>query len=226
MEHEDGEAQGLDERPETEQATSTLVSCFWCERLHPGEHALSVCSACAARYSTMRALEMRGVDFEQVTAGKHKRTVTMFGKNTDEDRAKLKEDLEDVHTLFKGMVSEQRPSLDVERVATGEHWYGTRALELGLIDEIIPRYRSSYFSHIFAGGYSAGYYSYLWSEVLDADAFQAFKETSLFDKETASRFRRLLSLGGSRPGMELYRDFRGRDPEIEPLLKRRGLDGK
>jgi len=83
-----------------------------------------------------RALESRGIDFEQVTAGKYKRTVTMFGKNTDEDRAKLKEELEDVHVLFKDLVAEQRPSLDLERVATGEHWYGTHALELGLIDEL------------------------------------------------------------------------------------------
>jgi len=83
-----------------------------------------------------RALESRGIDFEQVTAGKYKRTVTMFGKNTDEDRAKLKEELEDVHVLFKDLVAEQRPSLDIERVATGEHWYGTHALKLGLIDEL------------------------------------------------------------------------------------------
>ena len=83
-----------------------------------------------------RALESHGVDFEQITAGKYKRTVTMFGKNTDEDRAKLKEELEDVQVLFKGLVTEQRPALDIERVATGEHWYGTRALELGLIDEL------------------------------------------------------------------------------------------
>ncbi len=95
--------------------------------------------------------------------------------------------------------------------------------EIGLIDEIIPRYRSTYFAHIFSGGYSAGYYSYIWSEVLDADAFQAFVETSLFDQETARRYRRLLSQGGSRPGMELYQEFRGRAPEIEPLLVRRGL---
>ncbi|HXI02562.1 MAG TPA: M3 family metallopeptidase, partial [Candidatus Saccharimonadales bacterium] len=96
---------------------------------------------------------------------------------------------------------------------------------IGLIDTIIPRYRSTYFAHVFAGGYSAGYYSYLWSEVLDADAFEAFKETSLFDQATAKRYRRLLSRGGTRPGMDLYREFRGRDPEIGPLLKRRGLDG-
>ncbi|MCL7978096.1 MAG: M3 family metallopeptidase [marine benthic group bacterium] len=96
---------------------------------------------------------------------------------------------------------------------------------IGLIEEIIPRYRSPYFAHIFSGGYSAGYYAYIWAEVLDADAFQAFKETSLFDRETAGRFRReVLSQGGTRPGMELYRNFRGRDPSIEPLLERRGLD--
>jgi peptidyl-dipeptidase Dcp len=96
--------------------------------------------------------------------------------------------------------------------------------EIGLIEQIIPRYRSTYFAHIFAGGYSAGYYSYLWSEVLDADAFQAFKETSLFDPDTAARFRKfILSQGGTRPGMELYEDFRGRPPSIEPLLERRGL---
>jgi serine protease SohB len=83
-----------------------------------------------------RALADRGIDFEQVTAGRYKRTVTMFGRNTDEDRAKLKEDLEEVHTLFKNMVVQNRPQLDIERVATGEHWYGTRALELKLVDEL------------------------------------------------------------------------------------------
>lgn len=83
-----------------------------------------------------RVLESKGVDFEEVTAGKYKRTVTMFGRNTDEDRAKLKEELEDVHALFKQAVARHRPDLDVESIATGEHWYGTRALELGLIDEL------------------------------------------------------------------------------------------
>lgn len=83
-----------------------------------------------------RMLDSHGVDFEMITAGKYKRSVTMFGKNTDEDRAKLKEELEDVHTLFKGAVSKYRPDLDLEKVATGEHWYGTRALELGLADEL------------------------------------------------------------------------------------------
>jgi serine protease SohB len=83
-----------------------------------------------------RFLEERGIDFEQVTAGKYKRTLTMFGKNTEADREKTKEDLEEVHRLFKGAVTEYRTELDIEKVATGEYWYGTRALELGLVDEI------------------------------------------------------------------------------------------
>ncbi len=83
-----------------------------------------------------RMLDSHGVDFEQISAGKYKRTVTMFGQNTDEDRAKLKEELEDVHKLFKGAVARFRPDLDLEKIATGEHWYGTRALELGLADAI------------------------------------------------------------------------------------------
>ncbi len=83
-----------------------------------------------------RFLDNHGVDFEQITAGDYKRNVTMFGKNTDEDRARLKEQLEDVHTLFKAAVGEYRPDLDLDKVATGEHWYGTRALELGLADEL------------------------------------------------------------------------------------------
>jgi len=94
---------------------------------------------------------------------------------------------------------------------------------LGLIPEILPRYRSTYFAHIFSGGYSSGYYSYLWSEVLDADAFAAFKEVGVFNKELAGRYRKMLSLGGSKPGMELYVEFRGQEPEIEPLLIKKGL---
>jgi peptidyl-dipeptidase Dcp len=98
--------------------------------------------------------------------------------------------------------------------------------DIGLIEEIIPRYRSGYFQHIFSGGYSAGYYSYMWSEILDADTFMAFQETdNVLDQETAARYREeILSKGGTRPGMELYRNFRGRDPEIGPLLEKRGLN--
>jgi peptidyl-dipeptidase Dcp len=94
---------------------------------------------------------------------------------------------------------------------------------IGLIPEILPRYRSTYFAHIFSGGYSSGYYSYLWSEVLDADAFAAFKEAGIFDKELAARYRTMLSKGGSEPGMDLYVEFRGQEPVIEPLLVKKGL---
>ena len=117
-------------------------------------------------------------------------------------------------------------TLESETEMSPPEFEQTAMQRIGLIDEIIPRYRNTYFAHIFAGGYSAGYYAYIWAEVIDADAFQAFKETSLFDKETATRFRReVLSQGGTRPGMELYEAFRGRDPSIEPLLERRGLTG-
>ncbi len=84
-----------------------------------------------------RWLEERGIDFEQVTAGKHKRTLTMFGKNTEEGREKLKEEIEDIHALFKDQIVKYRPDLDIDSVSTGEYWYGARAIELGLIDEII-----------------------------------------------------------------------------------------
>jgi serine protease SohB len=83
-----------------------------------------------------RLLEEKGVDFEQITAGRHKRTLTMFGENTDEGRAKLKEQVEEIHELFKAQIREHRPQVDVESVATGEHWHGVRALELKLVDEL------------------------------------------------------------------------------------------
>jgi len=95
---------------------------------------------------------------------------------------------------------------------------------IGLIPEIVVRYKSPYFSHVFAGGYSSGYYSYLWAEILDADAFQAFKETNLFDKNTAGLFRdNILSKGGTGDPMEMFKKFRGREPEKEAMLKRKGL---
>ncbi len=98
--------------------------------------------------------------------------------------------------------------------------------KIGLIPEIISRYRSTYFAHII-GGYDAGYYAYIWAEVLDCDAFEAFKETSLFDKETAKRFRdNVLAKGGMEDPMVLYKRFRGAEPKIDGLLEKRGLNQK
>ena len=99
--------------------------------------------------------------------------------------------------------------------------------KMGLINEIAPRYRSTYFSHIFSGGYSAGYYSYLWSDILGADAFEAFKENGIFDQTTAEAFRNnILSQGGSEDPMLLYKQFRGKEAGIDPLLRSRGLLAK
>lgn len=95
---------------------------------------------------------------------------------------------------------------------------------IGLIPEIVVRYKSPYFNHVFSGGYSSGYYSYIWAEVLDTDAFEAFKETSLFDQEVATAFREnVLARGGTEDPMTLYVRFRGAEPSVEPLLKKRGL---
>lgn len=93
------------------------------------------------------------------------------------------------------------------------------------IKMVDPRYRSAYFRHVFEGEhYSAGYYVYIWAEVLDADGFEAFKQKGIFDQETARSFRsNILEKGGTVPPMELYRKFRGRDPDVAPLLKNRGL---
>jgi len=95
----------------------------------------------------------------------------------------------------------------------------------GLLSQIPPRYRSTYFNHVFTGGYTAGYYSYIWAEVLDSDAYQAFEETGdIFDKEVASKFRKeILARAGQDEAMKLYVNFRGKEPGIEPLLKNRGL---
>ena len=84
-----------------------------------------------------RLLDSHGIDFEQFKGGEYKRTVTMFGENTDADRAKLRQDIEEMHGIFKTFVTEQRPGLDIEKVATGEHWLGRRAKDLGLCDTLV-----------------------------------------------------------------------------------------
>jgi len=119
----------------------------------------------------------------------------------------------DWHTLTEAK------ELDVEKFETDS------LNKIGLIPEIVVRYKSPYFRHIFSGGYSSGYYSYIWAEVLDADAFDAFKETSLFDQKTAQAFRKnILERGGTEEPMTLYKRFRGAEPKIDALLKRKGLN--
>ena len=117
-------------------------------------------------------------------------------------------------------------------IQTEEQEYDVEAFEkesmekIGLIDQIIPRYKSTYYAHIFSNpeGYAAGYYSYLWSEVLDADAFHAFEENGIFDQETAGLFREhVLSKGNTADPMELYKKFRGAEPDPVYLLANRGL---
>ena len=96
--------------------------------------------------------------------------------------------------------------------------------EIGLMPEIVSRYRSTFFAHIFSSMYAAGYYSYIWAEVLDSDAFETFKEKGLFDKKTATSFKtNILEKGGTEEAMKLYLKFKGREPKVEPLLKKRGL---
>jgi peptidyl-dipeptidase Dcp len=120
----------------------------------------------------------------------------------------------DFHTLTKAEV------IDVEKFER------TSMEKAGLIPEIIPRYRSTYFNHIFPGGYSSGYYSYIWAAVLDADAFEAFNEKGdIFDQEVAESFRKnILERGATEDAMKLYVNFRGKTPGIDPLLKNRGLN--
>ena len=105
-----------------------------------------------------------------------------------------------------------------------EEFEAQACAQMGLIDQIIPRYRTTYFAHIFSGGYSAGYYSYLWAEVLDKDAFELFMQKGIFDPETATSFRQnILEKGGSDEPMDLYRRFRGADPDPAALTRARGL---
>jgi peptidyl-dipeptidase Dcp len=117
-------------------------------------------------------------------------------------------------------------SLPADATVTDVEEFEAKAIaDYGLDYAPVPtRYRSTYFSHIFAGGYSAGYYGYIWSEVLDADTVNWFKENGGMTRENGEHFRQsLLSRGGSLNSMQMFRNFRGQDATIEPLLKRRGL---
>jgi peptidyl-dipeptidase Dcp len=121
----------------------------------------------------------------------------------------------DWHTLDEPV---EKDPMDFEAAVEGR---------LGMIPEIAFRYRTPYFSHIFAGGYPAGYYGYVWAEVLDADAFELFEEKGLFNQEVAKSYREnILEPGGSENPMEMYVRFRGSEPSVEPLIERRGLGGE
>ena len=117
------------------------------------------------------------------------------------------------------ILKEQSANMDVEA------FEADAMNKRGLISQIPPRYRTTYFSHTMTGGYTAGYYSYIWAEVLDADAFDAYKETGdIFNQEVATKFRQcVLTPGGIDDAMDMYKNFRGKEPSIEPLLKNRGL---
>ena len=117
--------------------------------------------------------------------------------------------------------------LGPDEIPTDVEAFEAKALaNYGLDFDLVPtRYRSTYFSHIFAGGYSAGYYGYIWSEVLDADSVEWFKENGGLTRANGDHFRKeLLSRGGSIDSMQMFRNFRGRDATITPLLTRRGLN--
>jgi peptidyl-dipeptidase Dcp len=116
--------------------------------------------------------------------------------------------------------------LSPDEIPTDVESFEAEALaNYGLDFALVPtRYRSTYFSHIFAGGYSAGYYGYIWSEVLDADTVDWFKNNGGLTRANGDHFRNeLLSRGGTQDALQLFRNFRGKDSSIEPLLKRRGL---
>jgi peptidyl-dipeptidase Dcp len=113
----------------------------------------------------------------------------------------------------------------IEGIAEVDDFEAAAIADYGLDFHAVPtRYRSTYFAHIFAGGYSAGYYGYIWSEVLDADTVDWFKENGGLTRANGEHFRQqLLGRGGSIDSLQMFRNFRGRDAVIEPLLKRRGL---
>ena len=117
-------------------------------------------------------------------------------------------------------------SLDTNEIKDTTKFEKESLKKIGLIDEIVSRYRTTYFQHIFTSSYSAGYYSYIWSAVLDSDAFARFKNTGdVFNKDLADKYRKyILEKGGTEDPMELYRSFAGSNPEISAEMEERGLN--
>lgn len=115
-------------------------------------------------------------------------------------------------------------TLETAEIQEADKFEADTLAEIGLINEIAPRYRSTYFSHIFAGGYSSGYYGYIWSNIFDADTWEVFKEKGIFDEATATGYRvNVLQSGGTEDPMDMYKRFRGKEPNPQHLLERRGL---
>ncbi|MBN1142955.1 MAG: M3 family metallopeptidase [Bacteroidales bacterium] len=138
---------------------------------------------------------------------------------------KFNQGFETVEYLAASLLDMDYHTLGTSLAISAEEFEKTAMSKIGLISEILPRYRSTYFSHIFDGGYAAGYYVYIWAAVLDADAFQAFKESgNVYNPELAAKFRKhCLAECGNDDGMVQYRKFRGQDPSVDALLIRRGL---
>ncbi|MEN8138289.1 MAG: M3 family metallopeptidase [Bacteroidota bacterium] len=141
-----------------------------------------------------------------------------------ENAGKFNQGFATVEYLSAALLDMDWHTLKDANTKTANEFEDASMAKMNMVSEIVVRYRSTYFNHIFSGGYSSGYYAYVWAEILDADAFEAFKENGIFDKETAAKFRtNILEKGGSEDGMELYKKFRGQDPSTEALKKRKGL---
>jgi peptidyl-dipeptidase Dcp len=143
--------------------------------------------------------------------------------------AKFNEGYRTTEYLAASILDQSWHQLGADQIPTDVLGFEAKALHDAGVDFplVPPRYRTTYFSHVFSGGYSAGYYGYLWAEKLDADTVEWFKENGGLLRKNGDRFRQmLLSRGGSMDAMDMYRNFRGRDAKIEPLLERRGLTGE
>ena len=141
--------------------------------------------------------------------------------------SKFNQGFETTEYLGAALIDQQWHQLKADQIPTDVAKFEQATLAKFGLDfaPVPPRYRSTYFNHVFSGGYAAGYYAYLWSEVLDADSVEWFRENGGLKRENGDHFRKtLLSKGGSVDAMQLFRDFRGREPKIEPLLERRGLN--
>jgi peptidyl-dipeptidase Dcp len=143
--------------------------------------------------------------------------------------AKFNEGYRTTEYLAASILDQKWHQLGADRIPSDVLGFEAASLHDAGVDVplVPPRYRTTYFSHVFSGGYAAGYYGYLWAEKLDADTVEWFKENGGLLRKNGDRFRQmLLSRGGTMDAMDMYRNFRGRDAKIEPLLERRGLTGE